>query len=226
MSKLETAQKIWEKSTKIFDRIEDDDKKEWFNSLIDQIEENSTIDRLKRTWNTMTEEQKLKIYKRHSITIGTRLRYANMLTFWLWEKIYHGTKNYLNQWKDNAIKYAAIEEIPCRFLVELGILDKPKLLTDEKLKDDIKKDARNFDTYLWICEATCAVFDETKVLVWLIAVARHYTKWYKKEWTKVVIERLNKTKLSKIKWSTNTELFKDMETGNIHKNEKKKKKAA
>jgi hypothetical protein len=62
MSSLETAQSIWETSTKIFDKIDKDDKKEWFNSLINQIEENNTINRLKKTWNTMTEEQKLKIY--------------------------------------------------------------------------------------------------------------------------------------------------------------------
>ena len=188
MSSLETAQSIWETSTKIFDKIDKDDKKEWFNSLIDQIEENDTINRLKKTWDTMTEEQKLKIYNRHSISIGTRLRYASITTFRIWEK------------------YATIEEIPCRFLVELGILNKPQWLTNEKLKEDIKSDAKNFDTYLWICEATCAVFDETKALVWLIAVARHYTKWYKKEWTNIVIERLNKKKKNEIEEQTNKEL--------------------
>ena len=87
MSNLETAQKIWEKSTEIFDKIEDEEKKEWFNSFIDQLEENSAINWLKKTWNLMTEEQKLKIYKRHSISISTWLRYANMLTFLVWEKI-------------------------------------------------------------------------------------------------------------------------------------------
>lgn len=206
MSSLETAQSIWETSTKIFDKIDKDDKKEWFNSLIDQIEENDTINRLKKTWDTMTEEQKLKIYNRHSISIGTRLRYASITTFRIWEKVYHATKNYIQEWKDNAKKYATIEEIPCRFLVELGILNKPQWLTNEKLKEDIKSDAKNFDTYLWICEATCAVFDETKALVWLIAVARHYTKWYKKEWTNIVIERLNKKKKNEIEEQTNKEL--------------------
>lgn len=210
MSNLETAQKIWEKSTEIFDKIEDEEKKEWFNSFIDQLEENSAINWLKKTWNLMTEEQKLKIYKRHSISISTWLRYANMLTFWVWEKIYHGTKNFIKEWKDNALKYATIEEIPCRFLVELWILDKPKLLTDEKLKEDIKKDAKNFNTYLWICEATCAIFDETKALVWLIAVAKHYTKWYKKEWTNVVIERLNRKKKFDIEHQTSKELLETM----------------
>jgi anthranilate/para-aminobenzoate synthase component I len=226
MSKVETAQKIWETSTKIFDKIEDNDKKEWFNSLIDQLWENSAINRLKKTWNTMTEEQKLKIYKRHSISVSTRLRYANIATFRIGEKLYHVTKNYIKEWKDNARKYATIEEIPCRFLVELWILDKPQLLTDEKLKEDIQKDAKNFNTYLWICEATCAVFDETRSLIKLIAIAKHYSKWYEKEWTKIIIERLNKTKLSKVKWTTNEELLKNITTNKPHKDEKKKKKSA
>ena len=226
MSKVETAQKIWETSTKIFDKIEDNDKKEWFNSLINQLWENSAINRLKKTWNTMTEEQKLKIYKRHSISVSTRLRYANIATFRIGEKLYHVTKNYIKEWKDNARKYATIEEIPCRFLVELWILDKPQLLTDEKLKEDIKKDAKNINLYLWLCEWVCTLTPETKTLVPLIQIAKHYTKRYKKEGADAVIERLEGKKLSKIKWDTNTELLKDMKAESTHKDEKKKKKAA
>ena len=41
-----------------------------------------------------------------------------------------------------------------------------------------------------------------------------------------IIERLEEKKLSKIKWNTNIELFEDMEANNIHKDKKKKKKAA
>jgi hypothetical protein len=41
-----------------------------------------------------------------------------------------------------------LEQIPCRFFVELGILDKPMSLTKEKLVEDAKKDAKNFNIYL------------------------------------------------------------------------------
>jgi len=215
MSKLETAQKIWETSTKIFDKIEDSEKKEWFNNLIDQLEDNSTINRLKKTRNSMTEEQKLKIYKRHSISVSTRLRYSNMLTFWIGEKIYNGTKNYKKEWKKNALKYATLEEIPCRFLIHLGLLEKPKWLTDEKLKEDVEKDAKNFDIYLNICEKTCKV-------VWakIFTTARFYTKRYKKEWVNTIIERINKKKKLQIKEQTNKELSLTMS------NTKDRKKAA
>jgi hypothetical protein len=209
MSSLETAQNIWEKSTEIFDKIEDSEKKEWFNNLIDQFEDNSTINRLKKTWNSMTEEQKLKIYKRHSISVSTRLRYSNMFTFWIGEKVYHGTKNYMKEWKENALKYATLEEIPCRFLIHLGLLEKPKWLTDEKLKEDIKKDAKNFDIYLNICEKTCLVFWE-KALSSLITVARFYTKRYKKDWVDTIIERLNKKKKIQIEEQTSEELSSTM----------------
>lgn len=219
MSKLETAQKIWETSTKIFDKIEDSEKKEWFNNLIDQLENNSTINRLKKTRNSMTEEQKLKIYKRHSISVSTRLRYSNMLTFWIGEKIYNGTKNYKKEWKKNALKYAALEEIPCRFLIHLGLLEKPKWLTDEKLKEDVEKDAKNFDIYLNICEKTCKVAWEAG-LAKLFTTARFYTKRYKKEWVNTIIERINKKKKLQIKEQTNKELSLTMS------NTKDRKKAA
>ena len=57
MSKLETVQKIWETSTKFFDKMKDDEKKEWMNSLIDELEENKWIKRLKESWNTMKDIQ-------------------------------------------------------------------------------------------------------------------------------------------------------------------------
>ena len=204
MSKLETAQRIWETSTKVFDELDSEGKKEWFNSLIDQIEDNKTINRLKKSRNSITEDQKLKIYKKHSITIWTRLTYANP-TFSMGATLYHWTKNWIKEWKDNAIKYATVEQIPCRFLVELGILDKPKWLTDEKLKEDIKRDARNFDIYLNVCEKTCFVVWEPE-LSGLVKIARHYTKWYKKEWTDIVINRLNIKKKNQIIEQTNKDL--------------------
>lgn len=47
MPNLEIAQYIWEQTTKAFDKIEDNDKKEWFNNLIDELEENSSINWVK-----------------------------------------------------------------------------------------------------------------------------------------------------------------------------------
>lgn len=210
MGNLEKAQKIWEASTKVFDNIEDNDKKEWFNSLIDQLEDNDTINKLKESRNSITEKQKLKIYKKHSITIWTRLTYGNP-TYSIWATIYHWTKNLIKEWKDNAMRYAAIEQIPCRFLVELGVLNKPQWLTDDKLKEDIKKDAKNFDLRLNICDKTCLVLWELE-LSGLIKIARHYTKRYKKEWTNIIIERLNKKKKNQIKEQTNKELSEAIST--------------
>ena len=43
MSKIETAQKIWEASTKVFDKMDSEEKKEWMNSLIDELETKSGI---------------------------------------------------------------------------------------------------------------------------------------------------------------------------------------
>jgi len=225
MSKLETVQKIWETSTKIFDKMKDDEKKEWMNSLIDELEENKWIKRLKESWNMMDEEQKLKIYKRHSISLWSYFKYTFM-PYRMWEKLYNIAKHSITKWNNHTRKYATLEEIPCRFFVQLWILDKPKGIENEKLKEDIKKDAKNINLYLWLCEWICSLTAETKALVPIIQTAKHYTKRYKKEWADAVIERLEEKNLSKIKWNTNTKLFKTMEADNIHKDKKKKKKAA
>lgn len=225
MSKLEKLQKIWETSTKIFDKMKDDEKKEWMNSLIDELEENKWIKRLKESRNMMNEEQKLKIYKRHSISLWSYLKYTFM-PYRMWEKLYNIAKHSITKWDNHTRKYATLEEIPCRFFVQIWILDKPKSIENNKLKEDIKKDAKNINLYLWLCEWICSLTPETKALVPIIQTAKHYTKRYKKEWANAVIERLEEKNLSKIKWNTNTKLFKTMEANNIHKNEKRKKKAA
>ena len=125
MSKMETAQKIWEASTKVFDKMDSEEKKEWMNSLIDELETNKWIKWLKESWNTMNEEQKLKIYKRHSISLWSYLKYTFM-PYRMWEKVYNITKHSLSKWDNHTRKYATLEEIPCRFFVQLWILDKPK----------------------------------------------------------------------------------------------------
>lgn len=204
MSKLETAQKIWEKSTKIFDKIEDNDKKEWFNSLIDELEENSSINWIKNKRNSMTEEQKYKLYKRNAITVSEFLKRWSPL-YQIYNAIINWARNTTKHWWKNALKYAFLEQIPCRFFVELWIFDKPKSLDKDKLIEDTKKDAKNFNIYLWICETICTRIPETKAAVPFIKMAKHYTKRYRNYWTEVVIDRLNQNK-SDIKNLTNKEL--------------------
>ena len=151
MSKLETVQKIWETSTKIFDKMKDDEKKEWMNSLIDELESNKWIKRLKESWNMMDEEQKLKIYKRHSISLWSYFKYTFM-PYRMWEKLYNIAKHSITKWDNHTRKYATLEEIPCRFFVQLWILDKPKDLEDKKLKEDIKrrKKYKSVSMTLWM----------------------------------------------------------------------------
>ena len=220
---LQTAQEIWDASTKVFDKINEEDKKEWFNSLVDELEENKTIKWLKETWNLMNEEQKLKIYKRHSISLWTWFRYANLPTYWLWEKLYNAGKNAMSKWDNHTWKYALIEEIPCRFFVQLWILDKPQWLEDDKLKEDIKKDAKNINLYLGLCQAAClAIPDAGPEISALVGVARHYTKWYKEEWANAVIERLNNKKEDKIKKDTQKRLVKTLKAVEETKSKKGK----
>lgn len=205
MSKLETVQSIWEKSTKIFDKIEDKNKIEWFNSLIDELEENNSINWIKDKWNSMSEEQKEKLYKMNAITVSEFLKRWSPI-YQLYKAIVNWAKNTKKHWWKNALKYAFLEQVPCRFFVELWVLDKPKSLTKEKLVEDAKKDAKNFNIYLGICEVICTCIPETKSLWPFIAIARHYTKWYKDHWVEVVSKRINDKRKLNISQQTKKEL--------------------
>lgn len=209
MSNLETAQAIWEKSTQIFDKIENDDKKEWFNSLIDELEENSSINWIKDKWNSMTEDQKAKLYKRNAITVSEFLKRGSPI-YQLYSAIVNWAKNIKKHWWKNALKYAFLEQVPCRFFVELGILDKPKSLDKDKLIEDAKKDAKNFNIYLWICEAVCTCIPQAKAAVPFIGIAKHYTKWYKDHGMEVITKRINNKKEADIRQQTSRELAETM----------------
>ena len=205
MGNLETAQQIWEETTKSFEKMSEKEKKEWFKSLIEDLEENSSINRIKKQWNSMTEDQQLKLYKRNAITMSENLknwsiiyRYYRSLTNW--------AINTVKNWWKNAIKFAFLEQIPCRFFVELWIFDKPKWLTEEKLIDDVKKDAKNFDLYLWFCSTVCTCIPEARPAVPFIWIAKHYTKRYKDNWTEIIKDRLTKQKKLRIKEQINEAL--------------------
>jgi hypothetical protein len=42
--------------------------------LIDELEENSSINWIKDKWNSMSEEQKEKLYKRNAVTVSEFLK--------------------------------------------------------------------------------------------------------------------------------------------------------
>jgi len=205
MWNLETFQKIWEVWTKAFDKMEDEDKKEWFNNLIEDLEDSDAATRLKKQWNSISEEEKLKLYKRWAITLSATLKKSSPILMY-YRMLANSAKNTTKIWIKNTAKIALLEQIPCRFLVELWILEKPQELTKEKLIKDTKKDARHFNTYLWICSIVCACIPKAKAAVPFIQMAKHYTKRYEKKWTEVLIARLNKQQEDKIKEETQQEL--------------------
>ena len=200
MSKLDTTQKIWETWTEIFDKIEDDEKKEWFKNIIENLDDSDAATRLKKQWDSISEEEKLRLYKRWAITMSASLKKAPILTY------YNAVKNTQKQWIKSAAKIALLEQIPCRFFVELWILQKPESLTKEKLIKDTKKDARNFNQYLSISSTVCTCIPEARVAVPFIKMAKHYTKRYEKHWTEVLIARLNEQEKERITAQTQEEL--------------------
>lgn len=205
MENLETIQIVWETTTKAFDKMNEEEKKEWFNNLIENLDNNDKITRLKNEWDSVSEEEKAKLYKRWAITLSQTLKRSSpILTYYT--TMFNGAKNTIKQWPKHAVKIALLEQIPCRFLVELWILTKPKSLTKEKLIADTKKDAKNYNTYLWICNTICKLIPEARPITPFIDMARHYTKRYEKKWTDVLITRLDKQQEKNIKQQTQKEL--------------------
>ena len=200
MWRLETIQKICETWTKAFDQIDENEKKEWFKNIIEDLDDSDAATRLKKQWDSISEEEKLKLYKRWAITLSASLKKAPILTY------YNAIKNTKKNWIKIAAKIALLEQIPCRFLVELWILKKPETLTKEKLVKDTKKDARNFNTYLSICSTVCACIPEARAAVPFIEMAKHYTKRYEKHWTEVLIARLEKQEKDRITKQTQEQL--------------------
>ncbi len=133
MSDLDTIQKIWEIWTEAFDKVDNEEKKEWFNNLIEELDNTEAINRLKKQWDSVSEEEKLKLYKRWAIKMSASLKKAPILTY------YRAINNTRKGGIKSAAKIALLEQIPCRFLIELWILQKPESLTNENLIKDIKK---------------------------------------------------------------------------------------
>jgi len=201
MWKLETIQKIWETWTKAFDQIDENEKKEGFKDIIENLNDSDAANRLKKQWDSISEDDKIKLYKRWAITLSASLKKAPILTY------YNAIKNTHKKWIKSAGKIALLEQIPCRFLVELWILQKPDSLTKEKLIKDTKKDAINFNSYLSICSTVCACIPDARVLVPFIKMAKHYTKRYEKHWTEILISRLEEQAKEKITEQTQEQLY-------------------
>lgn len=206
MSNLDTIQSVGEATWKAFEKIDNKEKKEWFSSLIDEFESNEQITKLKCIWNWMTEKQKEKLYQKWAITF-THVIINWSPVFTLSKSAINAFINTKNNGIKNATKYAFLEQIPCRFLVELWIFDKPEWLSNQQLIEDVRKDAKNYHLYLWIAEAACAVIPDAQAAVPFISMARTYTKWYKEHWTEVIIDKLREQKENKIKKDTSEALL-------------------
>ena len=217
MKKLKTIQNLWETTTKAFDNMNEEEKKEWFKSLIEKLDENESIQWLKDKRSEMTETQKLKLYKMNAVTIGGFLKRGSPI-YQISSSIINGVKNTKKEWWKNAIKFAVLEQIPCRFFVELWILEKPEWLTEKDLINDVQKDAKNFNKYLSICKTICSCIPEARAAVPFIWMAKQYTKRYKDHWTETLISRLNQKKELDIKEQTKQKLAETINNKEILKN--------
>ena len=186
---LQKMASYWELTQKAFDKIDDKKKLEWFTNLIDNLKGKETIKKLKDIWNIMTEEQKLKLYKKDAKDIGHFLLNRSP-AYCIARTERNAIANTKKNWFKYASKYVLLEQVPCRFLVQLCILDKPETLSDTQLSKDTQKDAKFMNTYLWAAEAVCTVAPGAQEVVPFIWMARHYTKWYKNNCVPVMQDRI------------------------------------
>ena len=83
---------------KTFDALSDEEKKKWFNDLIENAEKNDSIKRLKEKWWTLTQEQKLKLYKRNSVDFSGYIK--NYPLYRIGSSIIDWVKNTQKRWLD------------------------------------------------------------------------------------------------------------------------------
>lgn len=182
------GKEILNNTDKTFDSLSEEEKKEWFKNLLEEVDNNETIKKLKDKWAKLTEDQKIRLYKVNAVSLSGYLK--NNPMYRISSSMINGVKDTVQQWWKNAMTYWLLEHVPCRFLVELGVLDKPEWLDGKQLIKDVQKDAKNFNLYLWLCKAVCYVVPEAKFTVPYISMAKKYTKRYKKNCVPIIQERL------------------------------------
>lgn len=203
---LEKIVHYWEITQKSFDNIDDKTKLEWFTNLVDKLEEKNSIKKLQEIRNTMTEDQKLKLYKKDAKDLGHFLL-SRSPVYCIARSEKNAIVNTKKHWVKYASKYALLEQIPCRFLVQLCVLDKPEKLSNTQLCKDTKKDAKHMNIYLWVGEKACMVIPGAEEVAPFISQGRHYLKWYEKNWVPVMQERIRNQQIAKTEKSIAETLF-------------------
>ena len=188
---------------KVFDSLPNEEKKEMFLDEIEQIENDENFKKMKKYWDNLDEDKKLKYYREWEIiSILGSVRYTTQPLKPI---------NFLHlksEAKDRLYSKAA----PLiRLWVSFWLLDAPKLLPEKELLKNIKKDARRLRRNLWIFEKVCAVVPQLRAAFPIVKAIRPYAKWYEKNWVQLMQERIKNKQLENTEKSTTHNLSSEEE---------------
>lgn len=183
---------------KVFDSLPNEEKKEVFLDEIEKIEADEDFKKLKKYWDVLDEDKKLKYYKDWEIiSIIWSVKYTLQPLKPL--NIIHMKSDVKDRLYEKASPLI-------RLWVSFWLLDAPKKLEEKELLKNIKKDARRLRRNLWIFEKVCAVVPQLRAAFPIVKAIRPYAKRYEKNWAPLMQERIRNKQLETTEKSTTHKL--------------------
>ena len=145
VSKVEVAAK-W--ATKLAENANTSD----ILKYIEDFRESKNGKKLNKSFNTLSEKDKMNLYKDGWLNIGKYLKIV--LAMW--------TFGYIQSlWTYESKKLKAVGpevSILYRFLVHMGVVDMPSWLGHEELIKNVKKDAKFYNSSITVAQVGCMAF--------------------------------------------------------------------
>ena len=183
---------------KVFDSLPNEEKKEVFLDEIERIETDEEFKKIKKYWDVLDEDKKLKYYRDWEIiSIIWSVKYTLQPLKPL--NIVHMKSDVKDRLYEKASPLI-------RLWVSFWLLDAPKKLEEKELLKNIKKDARRLRRNLWIFEKVCAVVPQLRAAFPIVKAIRPYAKRYEKNWAPLMQERIRNKQLETTEKSTTHKL--------------------
>ena len=183
----------WEKfleiSDKVFDALSEEEKKEAFLSSIEEIENSEDFQKLKKYRDRLDEDEKLKYYRDWDII---RLIWSAKHV-----KEINRPINLFHIKKEARDRVYELASPLIRIWVSFWLLDAPNKVSEKELLNNVKKDASRLRRNLAIFEKVCATVPQLRVAFPIIKAIRPYAKWYEKEGSPLMQERIKNKKIEK-----------------------------
>lgn len=135
--------------------------------VLNELETNQSFQKFQKLWNDVSEKDKEKIYKdgdyAFTLTWGVKrqIQILNPISGPLRQPILRILSK--DSFKEQLTKDGmGIVSWAMRTCIHLGVLDKPKNISDEVLLQNIKKDGANMKTKIWLLEKAAMVIPELK----------------------------------------------------------------